>query len=163
MTSPGPQPIDEHDQHAGRHGQEMKIERFFRAMQKLDASDLHLKAGCVPHYRTQTVLRKSNQPKLTGEEILDMSRQVMTEKQWAYFQEHGSIDLAHDLSDSDRFRINIFRQRGELSLAARRVTRNIPAFEDLHLPEAVKEIASEHQGLVLLSGPTGSGKSTTIA
>ncbi len=164
MTPPTDrQPIDEHDQHSSRHGSQMKIERFFLAMQKLDASDLHLKADCVPHFRTQSSLRKSNQPSLSGDEILEMSLELMTDKQRAYFLEHGNIDLAHDLEGSDRFRINIFRQRGEVSLAARRVTRDIPKFDELHLPESIAEIAKEHQGLVLLSGPTGSGKSTTIA
>jgi twitching motility protein PilT len=163
VNVPGNQPIDEHDQHADRHGQTLKIERFFRAMQKLDASDLHIKADCQPHFRTESALRRSNQESMTGDEILEMCLELMSEKQQAYFLEHGSIDLAHDLSGSDRFRINIFRQRGEVSLAARRVTRDIPAFEELHLPESVKTIAEQHQGLVLLSGPTGSGKSTTIA
>ena len=163
MNVPDGQPIDEHDQHADRHGQALKIERFFRAMQKLDASDLHIKADCPPHFRTESALRKSNQEAMSGDEILEMCLELMSDKQQAYFMEHGSIDLAHDLSGSDRFRINIFRQRGEVSLAARRVTRNIPDFDSLHLPASVRTIAEQHQGLVLLSGPTGSGKSTTIA
>jgi twitching motility protein PilT len=163
VTAAESQPIDEHDQHADRHGQELKIERFFRAMQKLDASDLHIKADCPPHFRTETALRKSNQEPMSGDEIVGMCNELMSEKQQAYFRQHGSIDLAHDLTGADRFRINIFRQRGEVSIAVRRVTRDIPAFDSLRLPASVKTIAQQHQGLVLLSGPTGSGKSTTIA
>jgi len=87
----------------------------------------------------------------------------MTAKQQEYFAEHGSLDLAYEILGGDRFRINIYRQRGNVSVAVRRVTREIPNFAELHLPPSVEAIADEHQGLVLLSGPTGCGKSTTIA
>jgi twitching motility protein PilT len=157
------QPIDEHTQPVVSERKPPKIQRFFDAMQKLGASDLHLKADAVPHFRTDSILRRSNQEPQSNEQIVEMAMELLTDKQQAYFLEHGSIDIAYEIPGSDRFRINIFRQRGDVSLAARRVTRDIPNFEDLHLPEAVGKIASQHQGLVLLSGPTGSGKSTTIA
>ncbi len=92
-----------------------------------------------------------------------MAMELLTPKQQAFFHEHGSIDVAHELEGSDRFRLNIFRQRGQTSVSVRRVTRLIPTFEALHLPPIMQTIASEHDGLVLISGPTGSGKSTSIA
>ncbi len=158
------QPIDVHDQHAERHGKESRLEKFFRAMIKVGASDLHLKADAAPHVRIDSVLRASQQVGvLSGDDILEMALELMTDKQKAFFLEHGSLDIAHDLADGDRFRINVYRQRGEVSVAVRRVNRNIPDFASLHLPPICKKISEAHQGLVLLSGPTGSGKSTTIA
>jgi len=157
------QPIDEHDQHAARHGKAPKLERFFEAMVKADASDLHFKAGTPPHMRRNAILLKTSEAGMDGDEIFEMAREIMTDKQKAYFEQHGTIDLAHELEQSDRFRLNIFRQRGDVSIAVRRVTRRIPKFAELHLPDAVARIAERHQGLVLLAGPSGCGKSTTIA
>ena len=88
---------------------------------------------------------------------------MLSEPQKQFLHVHGAVDLAYELEGSDRFRINIFRQRGRLSLAARRVPRIIPEFKDLHLPEMVQKIAEYRQGLVLVSGITGAGKSTTLA
>ena len=100
---------------------------------------------------------------MSSEEIYSMVDEVMTDKQRAIYAEMGSVDLAYELPGSDRFRINAFLQRGKTAVAVRRVTREIPDFETLHLPPIVKQIASLKQGLVMLSGPTGCGKSTTLA
>ncbi|MGC9454208.1 MAG: type IV pilus twitching motility protein PilT [Phycisphaerae bacterium] len=159
----GRQPIDEHDQHWDRHGHNIRLEKYFQAVIKQDASDLHLKAGSPPHIRIKGELRPTKSDPLSGDDIEQMARELMTEKQQAYFDEHGSIDVAHELAGSDRFRINIFRQRGDVSISVRRVERKIPHFDDLHLPEILGKIALDNQGLILLAGPTGSGKSTTIA
>jgi twitching motility protein PilT len=159
----GRQPIDEHDQHWDRHGHKVKLDSYFRAVIKQEASDLHLKAGCPPHIRIKGELRPTKSEPLSGDEIEEMARELMTEKQAAYFDEFGSIDVAHELEDADRFRINVYRQRGEVSVSVRRVGREIPDFEDLHLPETLAKISEQRQGLILLAGPTGSGKSTTIA
>ena len=88
---------------------------------------------------------------------------VITPEQKKYFFEHGALDFAHQVPGMDRFRVNVFRQRGKTSVAARRVTKNILGYEDLHLPPVLSELAKLHQGLILLAGITGSGKSTTIA
>jgi len=140
-----------------------QLEKYFRAMMKAGASDLHFKADTPPHIRVNTLIRPTRSEPLSGAEIAAMAQEIMTPAQREYFAHHGSLDLAHELPGADRFRINIYRQRGAVSVAVRRVTRNIPDFDALHLPPAVKSIAEEHNGLVLLSGPTGSGKSTTIA
>ena len=140
-----------------------KLERFFRAMAKLGASDLHIRDGSVPHLRVNTMIRPTRSEPVSSEEIEAMALELMTDKQKAFFIEHGSIDVAYEQPGGDRFRVNIYRQRGSVSMAIRRVTRNIPDFHALHLPAILEKIADGYQGLVLVSGPTGSGKSTTIA
>jgi len=157
------QPIDDHDQHSGRHGKPPQLERYFRGMSSQEASDLHLKANTVPHVRIKAVIRPTRGEPLSGDQIFAMAMELLTEKQKRFFEETGSIDVAHEVPDGDRFRINIFRQRGETSVSVRRVTKKIPSFEQLYLPKVLEQVAMEHQGLVLLSGATGSGKSTTIA
>ncbi|MCL2700170.1 MAG: PilT/PilU family type 4a pilus ATPase [Phycisphaerae bacterium] len=157
------QPIDDHDQHSGRHGKPPQLEQYFRAMTSGEASDLHLKANAVPHVRIKAIIRPTRGEPLSGDRILEMAMELLTEKQQRFFQETGSIDVAHEVPGGDRFRINIFRQRGETSISVRRVTKKIPSFEQLYLPKVLEQVAMEHQGLVLLSGATGSGKSTTIA
>ncbi|MBN1553421.1 MAG: PilT/PilU family type 4a pilus ATPase [Phycisphaerae bacterium] len=132
-------------------------------MVKLDASDLHIKCNSTVHVRVGAVLRAVKEPPLESNVIEQMAFSLMTEEQQAYFHKYGSIDLAHELPESDRYRINIFRQRGEISLSIRRVTRNIPDFASLNLPPEIAGIVEADQGLILLAGPTGSGKSTTIA
>ena len=151
------------DAHAATGAGPTKLERYFQAMMRLGASDLHLKTGAVPHFRTKQMIRRAGSAPLSAGELAEMVKDLLSPKQAAYFNEHGSIDLAHELDGSDRFRINVFRQRGQISLAVRRVTREVPTFEELHLPAAISKIAEEHQGLILLAGPTGCGKSTSLA
>ena len=144
-------------------GQGPKLERFFRAMAKLGASDLHIRSGAAPHLRINTLIRPTKSEPVPTEEIEAMALELMTDKQKAFFTEHGSIDVAYEQPGGDRFRVNIYRQRGSVAMAIRRVTREIPGFQELHLPAILEKIADAYQGLVLVSGPTGSGKSTTIA
>ncbi|MFP4106233.1 MAG: type IV pilus twitching motility protein PilT [Phycisphaerae bacterium] len=157
------QPIDKHDQFSAAHGQPARLEQFFAAVSKAEASDLHLKAGRPPHLRIDSRLRPTTADPLSSDEIEEMAMEIMTEEQRTFFKAHGSLDLAHEIDGGDRYRINVFRQRGQTSVAARRVTKDIPDFESLHLPPVMGQVANEHQGLILLAGPTGSGKSTTIA
>ena len=158
-----PQPIDGHGQRGQRHGKQPRLYAYFRAMSKQEASDLHLKAGAVPHIRLHARIAPAKGEPLSGEEIAKMVREILTDRQWAYLEETGSIDVAEELAGGDRFRINIFRQRGEWSIAVRRVPRMIKSFEELNLPATIRRIAEFHAGLVLVSGITGAGKSTTIA
>ncbi len=139
------------------------MHKFFRAMSKEGASDLHLKSGSPPHIRMRTKIFPAKHPPLGAEQVAAMVREILTDRQWSAFEEQGSIDVAQELPGSDRFRINIFRQRGQISVAVRRVSRNIPTFEQLNLPPQVGKIAAGRAGLVLVAGVTGSGKSTTIA
>ena len=166
------QPIDESDsrssdtagsQQAGRGRKRPKLEKYFKAMIKAGASDLHIKPGSPPHVRTATKIKPTRSAPLSAEEIAEMAYELLSEEQRAFFAAHGSIDVAHELDGQDRFRINIFRQRGNVAIAARRVTRKIPDFRMLHLPKVIAEIAEARHGLVLVSGAASSGKSTTIA
>jgi len=140
-----------------------KINRLFKACCKLGASDVHVKAGAPPRFRLGGDIRKASEPPLSSEQIEEMVFEVLTPAQRQHFLENGAVDFAHDLEGSDRFRVNVFRQRGHTSIAARRVVRDIRDFDELGLPPSLKDIANGEQGLVLLAGITGSGKSTTIA
>jgi len=143
--------------------QRPKLAKYFEGLVKADASDLHLKPSKPPHVRVGGRVRSAPGKMLSSKDIFAMADELMTDRQRKMFAETGNVDLAYELPGSDRFRINVFRQRGEVAMAVRRVTRKIPGFESLNLPPIVETITSSHQGLVLLSGPTGSGKSTTIA
>jgi twitching motility protein PilT len=101
---------------------------------------------------------------MTADKIEQLVFELFSPAQKDFFLEHGTIDFAYEVGGEDRFRINVFRQRGFISLAARRVNSKVPPFEDLHLPQTILEkISDGSQGLVLVVGPTGCGKSTTIA
>lgn len=139
------------------------IDRLFRACCKLEASDLHLKSGSSPRFRIGGEIRKAQDPALSGEQIEEMIIEIITETQKQRFIEDGALDFAYQLPGKDRFRVNVYRQRGLTSVAARRVTKNILNFEELLLPPVLEQISNLRQGLVLLAGITGSGKSTTIA
>jgi len=139
-----------------------KFIKYLKAVVDLDASDLHLKAGSPARVRVTGRMRPTKGEPLTNKQIEDLVMPMLNEPQKQYLHLHGAVDLAYELEGSDRFRINIFRQRGRLSLAARRVPRIIPEFKDRHLPPMVQQIAEYHQGLVLVSGITGAGKSTTL-
>ena len=155
------QPIDEHDLVEERRPSQ--LEKYFKAMIKADASDLHLKSGSPVYFRSRTSLRAAKSEPLTSRDLWLLCQELLTVKQRAYLAEHGSIDVAYEIEGSDRFRINIYRQRGTLAIAVRRVTKQIKNIAELHLPPILDKIAEEGQGLVLLSGPTGCGKGTTIA
>jgi len=142
---------------------EKGISTLFKTVIKLGASDLHLKANCKPRVRHSGDIKTLNTEPLTNEQIEDMMLSIMSQKYKDHFQREGAVDFAYDIPGGDRFRINAFRQKGMVSVAARRVTRKIPSADQLHLPPHILKLADFSQGLVLLSGITGSGKSTTIA
>jgi len=153
------QPIDSHI-HLDR---EPAINKYFRAAIKVEATDLHLKVDMVPKLRIQGLLRDTTGEMLTEQSIEKLVFEILSEKQKKFFLENGAIDFAWQVGQKDRFRINIFRQRGFISLSARRITSNIPPFEALHLPPVIKKIAGAHEGIIFVTGPTGCGKTTTIA
>ena len=153
------QPIDSHS----AIDKKPAIEKYFNAAIKMEASDLHLKGNRLPRLRIGGHLRETTGVEISQARLEEIIFEFLSIEQKKYFQEHGAIDMAYNLGDSDRFRVNVFRQRGNISLAARRITSIIPPFESLFLPPVVEEIAQFHQGLILVTGVTGSGKSTTIA
>ncbi|MHC4122388.1 MAG: type IV pilus twitching motility protein PilT [Planctomycetota bacterium] len=156
---PKGQPIDAHI----HLDHEPEINKYFKATIKMDGSDLHLKVGLVPRIRIHGTLKNTTGEALTDERAEKLIFEILSEDQKEFFLKNGALDFAWPVGKMDRFRVNIFRQRGSVSLAARHITANIPAFESLHVPPVVEKIAEHHDGIVLVTGPTGSGKSTTIA
>ena len=147
---------------------ELEIDKLFRALVKLEGSDLHLKAGCAPFVRVAGSLRPLNRAPITPEE---MGRLILPlfqndARRSRIFEEDGGVDFAYSL-DVDgkrwRFRVNVLQQMGSLGMVARRVNNRIPDFKELHLPEGLESLCRYSQGMILLAGITGSGKSTTIA
>ena len=153
------QPVDSHQQ----AGKDLKINKLFRALIKAQGSDLHLKVGLPPKMRVSGEIRATTAEPLTELAMEDMIFEMLTDDQKNFFMKRGSLDFAHALTGIDRFRVNIFRQKGFIGLVARRIDSNIPPFEKLNLPPVIEQIADHKNGLVLVVGPTGSGKSTTIA
>lgn len=144
-------------------GAAAKVDKYFRAMCKHSASDLHFKADTPAKFRLKGSIRNIDANPLSNEAIETMMFEIMNESQITLYREKGSIDFAYQLENADRFRINVFRQRGRTSMAARRVPRDILSFPQLNLPPILNDLCKLHQGLILLAGITGSGKSTTIA
>lgn len=153
---------DEVSSSSSRNGSP-KIDKLFKAMCKHKASDLHIKAETPPKLRLKGSIRNMDVPALANADVEAMIFEIMNERQIARYHEKGSMDFAYQLGDADRFRINVFRQRGKTSIAARRVPREILNYQQLHLPTSLTRLSELHQGLILLAGITGSGKSTTIA
>jgi twitching motility protein PilT len=153
------QPIDI----AQNTNKEPEMNKYFRAAIKTQANDLHLKVGQPPKLRLYGRLKDTTGKVLTEEKMEQYVFEILSPAQKEVFLKNGTLDFAYEIGDEDRFRINIFRQRGMISLAARRVSANIPPFEQLHLPKTLETICERAQGLVLVVGPTGCGKTTTIA
>jgi twitching motility protein PilT len=142
------------------------LNKFFKTCIKMKVSDLHLKAGRPPYVRVRGDLKALDHPPLTDERIRKGIFELLNDEQIEHYKHKGAIDFAYDVGpqgDADRFRVNAFQQRGKMSVAARRVNREIKKFSELYLPESLAKIAEFQQGMVLLAGITGSGKSTTIA
>jgi len=142
---------------------EPQLNKFFRAAIKTQANDLHLKVGQPPKLRLYGELKNLKAELMTQERIEELVFEILSPAQKEFFLKNGTVDFAYEVGDEDRFRINVFRQRGMISLAARRVSAYVPPFEELHLPPILERIADGTQGLVLVVGPTGCGKTTTIA
>jgi twitching motility protein PilT len=141
----------------------MDINELLRYAVERGASDLHLKVGNVPFLRVDGELQPTQFPTLTAADTEAFADAVMSERKKQEFERSSEADLGHTMSGVGRFRINVFRQRGLVGLAVRRVRSEIPTIEELRLPEVVRTLAESPRGLVLVVGPTGTGKTTTIA
>jgi twitching motility protein PilT len=140
-----------------------RIDTYFRTVAAVGGSDLHLKSDAIPRVRVAGELRVLKTPPLSPEEVSDIVEEMLNPEQLHDFHTHGTLDMAYAISKTERFRVNIFRQRGTSSLVARRINPRIPSYDELHLPEIFSKIAEREQGLIILAGITGSGKTTTIA
>jgi twitching motility protein PilU len=114
-------------------------------------------------YRVHDQLRPSSDERVTVKGAAEFVGQLLSADQQAELQARQSVDLAHSVPGVGRFRVNVYRQRGSLAVVARRVRMDIPSFEELGLPEVLKDLVMRKRGLVLVTGPSGSGKSTTLA
>ncbi len=139
------------------------MNKFFRAAIKTRASDLHLKVGQPLKLRLFGELKRTTGEVMSAKRLEGLIFEILTPAQKEFFLQHGTLDFAHEVDGEHRFRTNIFRQRGMISLAARRVNTVVPPFAELHLPAILEKICESQQGLVLVVGPTGCGKTTTIA
>jgi twitching motility protein PilT len=148
------------------HEQNLEVDKIFRALVKLEGSDLHLKVGSPPMVRIKGELKPLKRDPVSTEEMVRLLVPMMDERNQRIFRKEGGADFAYSC-DVDgttwRFRVNVFTQLGNIGLVARRINNSIPDFEGLHLPPSVEQLCDYDQGLVLLAGVTGSGKSTTIA
>jgi twitching motility protein PilT len=129
------------------------------------ASDVHLKQGRPPAFRRDGDIVPLDAPPLTEEDLDSILRTVTGEatKRYDQYHESGDLDIAYSVEGLPRFRVNAFRQRGMTSFAMRVIPTHVPSFEALGLPEGVEGLAEEHRGLILVTGATGSGKTTTLA
>jgi twitching motility protein PilT len=142
---------------------EPQLNKYFKVAIKTQASDIHLKVGQPPKLRLRGELKNTTGDALTAERMQELVFEILSPAQKEAFLSSGTLDFAHEIGTENRFRVNVFRQRGVISLVARRVIAQVPSFESLHLPPILEKIAEAHQGLVLVVGATGSGKTTTIA
>lgn len=142
----------------------MDINELLKKAHSLDASDLHIKVGSPPVVRIYGELTPlTSEKKVTNEDATKIALSVMTPGQTETFKKKNDIDLAYSVPGLGRFRCNIFMQRGTIGLVFRVISMRIPTIDELNLPEVLKKIAMEQRGLILVTGTTGSGKSTTLA
>jgi twitching motility protein PilT len=141
----------------------MDVVKLLRYMTEEEASDLHLKPGQPPVVRIDGELRRAPFEPLTPDDAEAAAAQLLAKHKEDEFRTTNEADAAFSLTDVGRFRVNAFRQRGSVGLAIRRIRTEIPTFEELALPPAAQALAREHRGLVLVTGPAGTGKTTTIA
>jgi twitching motility protein PilT len=141
----------------------MQVDEFLKKMVERGGSDAHIKVGMPPGVRVAGELRPEAGEALKPEHTEAIARALLDDEQWAVFQERGDIDCSYSIAGVARFRVNVMRQRGSISLVLRHIPAKIPSFDDLGLPDVCRALASKPRGLVLVTGPTGSGKSTTLA
>ncbi len=141
----------------------MEFEQMLNILSSKDGSDLYLATGAPPSAKFQGNLQALNNDKFKVGEIALIADSIMDSEQKLIFEQELEMNLALSISGVGRFRINIFKQRNEVSIVARNIKLEIPKFSDLRLPEVLKDVIMTKRGLVLLIGATGSGKSTSLA
>jgi twitching motility protein PilT len=138
-------------------------DELLRRVTEVGASDLHLKVGSPPMIRLDGELESLDEPPCTPDDTKDYAASLMSEKQIRRFSETNEIDFAYSATQVGRYRVNVYRQRGTISIAMRQVVTRVPNFDELNLPPIVQKLALEPRGMVLVTGTTGSGKTTTLA
>ncbi|HXY07541.1 MAG TPA: type IV pilus twitching motility protein PilT [Terriglobales bacterium] len=142
----------------------MNIDDLLRTAMERRASDLHLKVGNYPHLRIDgELVPLTDQPRISAEDMLTMAFSMMSARQKQKFKECSELDMAYGVAGLGRFRVNVFQQRGNVGLVLRVIPTKIRALDELFLPKVVEQICDMPRGLILVTGVTGSGKSTTLA
>ncbi len=141
----------------------MTLKQMLVDMLNRKASDLHIRVGIRPHLRVNGRLEQIATDPVTIDLMDQIVSQILNEKQRDRFNRKNEMDLALSVAKLGRFRINLFRQRGTAGIAIRAVNTSVPTFEELHLPDSIRKIAALRRGLVIITGTTGSGKSTSLA
>lgn len=139
------------------------IEEILRTAKDAGASDVHLTVGIPPKMRVFGNLITMDYPRMMPADTLDVVVSIMSEEQRNRFEERGEYDLSFSLPNCGRYRVNVYKQRGSIALAFRLVGTTVPSPEELGVPESVVDLYQRKRGLILVTGPTGSGKSTTLA
>jgi len=142
----------------------LNLDEILKIALKGGASDIHLKSGLPPMFRVDGALVPlKNGERLMSEDIQKMAFSIMNPVQKTRFEEYREADLAYGIPGLGRFRVNVFQQRGTVGIVFRVIPFGVKTIDQLHLPKVVEKIAEEHRGLILVTGTTGSGKSTTLA
>lgn len=141
----------------------VNLRKLLEGMIKLGASDLHLKVGQKPIIRLHGILRPVEHPPLSASDTEEANREMIPERLLNNFNLNGSADYSYGLNTLQRFRVNAYHQRGAVSIAIRRVNSSTPTFEDLNLPLQLQKMTEYKRGLILVTGITGSGKSSTLS
>lgn len=140
-----------------------QLHNWLKTAHERGASDLHLTVGMPPVYRVNGRLQWEEMSPLTVNDTSDIAKAVLRKEQYAEFIDMGELDFSYGIPQISRFRVNIFKQRSSISLAFRVVPTKVPTLEELQLPSVLKKMTDKPHGLILVVGPTGSGKSTTLA
>lgn len=141
----------------------LSIEEVLTIAKQAGASDVHITVGIPPKMRVNGALYDMDFPKMLPPDTEEIINQIMTEKQKAIFMDRGEYDMSFSIRDVGRYRVNAYHQRGSAAIAFRLVGTQIPTPEELGIPESVVDLSQRKRGMVLVTGPTGSGKSTTLA
>jgi twitching motility protein PilT len=145
--------------------EELEVDKIFRALVKLEGSDLHLKVGQPPMVRVRGDLKPLSRGPIDAEEMVRLLLPMMDQRNLGIFEHEGGADFSHTIFMDGvrwRFRVNMLKSLGNIGLVARRINNKIPDFRGLFLPDSIEKLCHYDQGMVLLAGVTGSGKSTTI-
>lgn len=141
----------------------MNLKQLLSEMTARGASDLHIRVGIKPVLRVDGKLVPIDGDAVSREKGEEFVKQILSEKQLERFYSRNEMDLALSVAQMGRFRVNLYRQRGTVGLALRAVNTTVPTFSELNLPEVIKKLCGERRGLIVVTGTTGSGKSTTLA
>lgn len=141
----------------------MQVDAFLTKMIEQGGSDAHFKVGSPPGFRISGSITPQGNVPLKPEHTEQIAKALLGDEKWKMFDETNDLDCSYSVPGVSRFRVNVMRQRGSISLVLRQIPEKIPSFDDLGLPEICKTLSLKPRGLVLVTGPTGSGKSTTLA